>query len=80
MNTGRDDQYSRAKVASESGGMIVIRDRTERKISLAISRMMDPEVRIQMREKLASLKVPNGAEEAAKWIISQIDPSDPARK
>ena len=80
MNTGRDDQYARAKVASESGGMIVIRDRTERKISLAISRMMDPEVRIQMREKLASLKVPNGAEEAAKWIISQIDPSDPARK
>ena len=28
LNTGRDDQFARAKVASDSGGMNVIRDRT----------------------------------------------------
>ena len=80
LNTGMDDQYARAKVASDSGGMIVIKNRTERKISLAISRMMEHDVRAQMREKLASLRIRNGAEEAAKWIISQIDPSGPAKK
>ena len=80
LNTGMDDQYARAKVASDSGGMIVIKNRTERKISLAISRLMEHDVRAQMRQKLASLRIRNGAEEAAKWIISQIDPSGPAKK
>ena len=42
--------------------------------------MMEHDVRAQMREKLASLRIRNGAEEAAKWIISQIDPSGPAKK
>ena len=72
LETGRDDQLSRASSASSEGAMIVIRKRNREKIRISISRMMDHRVRNKMRSELSSLSKPNGSSEAAKWILSQI--------
>lgn len=72
LETGRDDQLSRASSASSEGAMIVIRKRNREKIRISISRMMDHRVRNKMRSELSSLSKPNGSSEAAKWILNQI--------
>ena len=69
-NTGRDDQYSRAKVASDSGAMIVLKSRNKSSIGVAISRMVDSTVRNNMRKELKSLGSENGSDTVAKWITS----------
>jgi len=72
LSTGRDDQLSRANIAKENGGMIVIEKRTPEKIGLALMRMMDYEFRSSMRDALAGMAMPNGASEASDWLIDQI--------
>jgi UDP-N-acetylglucosamine--N-acetylmuramyl-(pentapeptide) pyrophosphoryl-undecaprenol N-acetylglucosamine transferase len=72
-NTGRDDQFSRAKVAAESGAMIVLRSRNRSSIGVAVSRIVDASVRNNMILELDKLKQDNGSEEIAKWIVSQVN-------
>jgi hypothetical protein len=72
MSTGRDDQLSRALVASETGAMIVLEERDSVNIGLAISRILDPAVREMMRERMTPLKKPNGATEMSLWLFDQL--------
>ena len=72
LSTGRDDQYARAKAAGDKGAMLVVRSRSRASVGVAISRMMDEETRIRMKNRISSMKIENGSSEAAKWIMSQI--------
>jgi len=72
LSTGRDDQLSRALVASKEGAMIVLKERNPTNIGIAISQMVDPSVREKMKHNLSSLKKPNGANEASLWIFNQL--------
>ena len=73
LSTGRDDQLSRAMVAQKEGAMIVLEKRNPTNIQIAISRLIDPKVRIEMKNKLTSMKKPNGSKEAALWIFNQLN-------
>jgi UDP:flavonoid glycosyltransferase YjiC (YdhE family) len=72
MRTGRDDQLARARVAESAGSMVVLEQRTKRKIFAAIDRMIDPDVRAIMKENAKILQRENGAEQAARWILEMI--------
>ena len=71
-STGRDDQYSRALEASNLGKMIVVKNRTVENIGIAISRILDYEVRESMRDKMATSLTKNGSDEVAEWLLEQI--------
>jgi UDP-N-acetylglucosamine--N-acetylmuramyl-(pentapeptide) pyrophosphoryl-undecaprenol N-acetylglucosamine transferase len=71
MNTGMDDQLARAEVAENAGAMIVLREVTMDKLSVAVERLMDSEVRRIMAERCEQLHQPNGANQLAKWLISE---------
>ena len=73
LSTGRDDQYSRAKVAADKGAMIVLKNRTKENIRLAVSRLMDPAVRKSMRHNAEKIKTSNGANEVCDFMKSQIE-------
>ena len=73
LSTGRDDQYARAKAAGDKGAMLVVRSRSRASVGVAISRMMDEETRLRMKNRIFSMKTENGSSEAAKWIMSQIE-------
>ena len=72
MKTGRDDQLARARVAESAGSMVVLEQRTKRKIFAAIDRMIDPDVLALMRENAKILQRENGAEQAASWILDTL--------
>ena len=72
MNTGMDDQLARAEVAEKAGAMIVLREVTEDKVAVAIERLMDSEVRRTMVERCEKLHQPNGANQLAKWLVSEV--------
>jgi len=72
MNTGKDDQYARAKVAEDAGAMVVIKNRKENTIAAAIERLCDPNVRERMRKNSKKLQRDNGAEQLAKYIIDKL--------
>ena len=72
LNTGRDDQLSRAKVASDLGAMIVLESRNKANIGVSVSRMMDERTRRKMREQTQHLKLDNGSKEVSEWLITQI--------
>ena len=80
LKTGRDDQLARVYQASSSGAMIVIKHRNERKIKLAINRIMDRRIRKKMRKRISVLRRSNGSRDAANWIINQIAHEDLANK
>jgi hypothetical protein len=72
LNTGRDDQLARAKVAREAGCMVVLESRSRRKIRAALERIIEPEVRELMRENATTIQRENGSIQAAQWIIEQL--------
>ena len=72
MNTGKDDQYARAKVAEDAGAMVVIKNRKENTIAAAIERLCDSNVRYRMRKNSKKLQRDNGAEQLAKYIIDKL--------
>ena len=73
MNTGRDDQLARAMVAEEAGCMVVLRNRTENKIQIAIDRLAEKEVRDMMESNFSILHRANGSNQVADWILEQIN-------
>ena len=73
MKTGRDDQLARAMVAEEAGCMVVLKNRTESKIQIAIERISEPEVRDMMKANFSILHRTNGSEQVADWILEQIN-------
>ncbi len=75
MDTGQDDQLSRAKVAEDIGAMVVLRKRTKNKIAAAIERLHDNDVRNRMKKKAALLHSENGADQIAKFLIEMINDS-----
>ena len=73
MNTGRDDQLSRAMVAENAGCMVVLKNRTENKIQIAIDRISELEVREMMKSNFSILHRANGSDQVADWILEQIN-------
>lgn len=67
--TGRDDQVSRIKPATEQRAMVMLKNPDKLSIEVAVDRMMEIEVRKEMSDNLHSLRKPNGSDEAAIWII-----------
>jgi hypothetical protein len=72
LKTGMDDQLSRARVAEEVGGMIVVKDRTKPSIESAVNRIADHSVREKMKSNLSLLKRPNGASQISEWIKEKL--------
>ena len=67
-----DDQLSRARVAQEAGGMIVVKNRTKSSIQSAVNRIVDSSVREKMRINIGLLKRPNGALQLSEWLLGKI--------
>jgi len=72
LKTGRDDQLARINLAGEKGCMIIVKKRNKLNIDLAISRIMDVDVRNDMASRMSKLSRKNGALDTAKWIYDQI--------
>ena len=72
LNTGKDDQLARAKIAEMAGAMVVIKDRTPNKIAATIERMCDLKVRKRMIKNMKNLQTNNGADQLAKYIVDNI--------
>ena len=72
MKTGRDDQLARAVAAAELGAMVVLKNRDEKNIRLAIERIVDSETRDLMRHRCEKLVRENGASQVTEWINNQI--------
>ena len=73
LDTGKDDQYARAKGAEKIGAMVVIKQRKRNKVAAAIERLCDPKVRLRMIKKIKKLQYSNGAEQLAKYFVESID-------
>ena len=73
MSTGRDDQLARAMVAENAGCMVVLRNRTENKIQIAIDRISEVEVREMMKSNFSILHRTNGSNQVADWILEQLN-------
>tara|TARA_B110001452_G_scaffold99122_1_gene82161 strand:+ start:7158 stop:8840 length:1683 start_codon:yes stop_codon:yes gene_type:complete len=73
MKTGRDDQLARAMVAEDAGCMVVLKNRTENKIQIAIDRISELEVREMMKSNFSILHRANGSNQVADWILEQIN-------
>ena len=69
LQTGRDDQYARAQVAANAGCMVVLKLRTKENIQISIARIVEPQVRANMRCNFSSLKRDNGANQISKWLL-----------
>ena len=70
--TGMDDQLARAKVAEESGFMLVEENVTRPKMKKLVSEIIDSENRQEMIESGTSLQKPNGASQVAEYISGLI--------
>jgi hypothetical protein len=64
-----DDQIARVKVAGDSGAMLVIEDPSLENLTNSINKMLDPVNRDKMIQSMESLKLGNGAEEVAEYLI-----------
>ena len=73
LDTGKDDQYARAKIAENIGAMVVIKQRKINKIAAAIERLCDVKVRERMKRNIKKLQTSNGALQLAKYIVESID-------
>ena len=56
-----------------AGCMVVLKNRTESKIQIAIERISEPEVRDMMKANFSILHRTNGSEQVADWILEQIN-------
>ena len=72
METGKDDQLSRARSAEEAGCMIVVEEVNEKAIEEALATMMDPNEREKMVKSSYGLVGRSGAIEVAE-MISKIE-------
>ena len=72
LNTGRDDQLARAKIAEDVGAMIVVKNRTRENVSKAINKLYNDEIRKNMMKNIEKLQAENGAEQIAKYLINLI--------
>ena len=67
-----DDQLARAKVAEESGFMLVEENVTRPRIKKLVSKIIDSDNRQAMIESGDSLRKPNGASQVADHISGLI--------
>ena len=68
LKTKRDDQSARVQAAGDLGCMIVLKDRTKKSITAAVDRIMDQQVRNDMRSSFEKMEVRNGAQSVADLI------------
>ena len=68
LKTKRDDQSARVQAAGDLGCMIVLKDRTKKSITAAVDRIMDQQVRNDMRSAFEKMEVRNGAQSVADLI------------
>lgn len=67
--TGRDDQVARIKEASEKRAMVMLTNPNKISLEVAIERIMESDVRMEMSANLEDLRKPNGSDAAATWIL-----------
>lgn len=70
--TALDDQVSRARYASTVGASLVIYDPTGSELEEVLTRAIRTDVQDKLRRRCAELLVPNGAAEAASWIVQML--------
>jgi UDP-N-acetylglucosamine--N-acetylmuramyl-(pentapeptide) pyrophosphoryl-undecaprenol N-acetylglucosamine transferase len=63
-----DDQAARARYAEQAGIGLGTDGPDSDRIEALLDQLLDPERRASMRERLGELRMPNGAEEAARWL------------
>ena len=68
LKTKRDDQSARVKAAGDMGCMIVLKNRTRESIIAAVDRIMDDDIRRNMRVSFEKIEVRNGAQSIADLI------------
>ena len=73
LQTGRDDQLARSSIGEKGNAMIVVKNVNAETISIAISKIMNDEIRKRMSENCLKLQSGNGAEEISNWIVAQIN-------
>ena len=59
-------------MAEDAGCMIVVRKRSKSKISAAVDRISDEDVREKMSFNAPALQRTNGAEQISTWILETI--------
>jgi len=73
LKTGKDNQLSRVTVAEEEGCMIVLTRVTPAKVSEAITELLKDHVREEMRRNCKILHRPNGADQAAEFLLDRLN-------
>ena len=69
METGTDDQMSRAMLGVKAGAAIALSQFDEKEIEQAIEKLSDREENLKMRKNVQDFSFSNGAEAAAKFIM-----------
>lgn len=73
MDTGKDDQFARVKIAENAGCSKVITDVNTETVTQAIEFMLVPENRERMAGMAEQLHTANGATEVASLLIEKLD-------
>ncbi len=63
-----DDQPARARYAERAGIGLGVEGPGSDRIEASLDELLDAERRVAMRERLEELRLPDGAEEAARWL------------
>ncbi len=72
LQTGNDDQLSRATIAQEAGCTIMVVNRNHSNITDAINHLMNKETREEMARRASLLKNEDGAQFFSKWVINEL--------
>lgn len=70
--TAVDDQVARGRWAQDEGTGLMMADGTEQELRGLIARLVDDDVRSQMRERMRRLPTSDGAEQAARLIEARL--------
>ncbi len=78
MRRETDDQAARAQHAAESGVGLAVAGPWDERISDRLGELLDAGRRREMARRLAELRPPNGAAEAARWLEELLRRASPA--
>ena len=79
MRRETDDQAARARHAESAGVGLAVDGPGDERIEARLGELLDADRRGAMRERLQELRPPNGAAEAARWLVELSNPPSPPR-
>jgi UDP:flavonoid glycosyltransferase YjiC (YdhE family) len=74
LETATDDQHARARFAERAGAALALPEPNPRSFADQLQRILDPDVREQMRERARAVAQPNGARAAMSLIEERLRP------